>query len=230
MGIEIAIDGPSGSGKSTIAKALAKHLGFVHIDTGAMYRAVALAAVKSGLNLSDEAAVLEIIETIDIDIKHTYGSQHVFLGKEDVTAEIRTAEMGLAASKVSAYAGVREKLVNLQRKLAAAADVVMDGRDIGTVVLANADVKIFLVADVEVRTERRCKELESLGHNCNHEEIAAQIIKRDIDDSSRDIAPLKPAEDAVRLDVSRLDVCGAVAAIIKIAEERGVSICIPLQE
>lgn len=230
MGIKIAIDGPSGSGKSTIAKALAKQLDFVHIDTGAMYRAVALAAKKSGIDLSNEAAVVKLTDTIDIDIKHTYGSQHIFLGEEDVTADIRTAEMGLAASKVSAYEGVRKKLVDLQRKLASDGDVVMDGRDIGTVVLKNADVKIFLAADIKIRTERRCKELESLGYNYNCEEIAAQIIKRDADDSSRDFAPLKPAEDAVHLDVSHLDVCGAVAAIIEIAAERGVSICTLLQE
>ncbi|MCL2396784.1 MAG: (d)CMP kinase [Defluviitaleaceae bacterium] len=222
MGIQIAIDGPSGSGKSTIAKALAARLGFVHIDTGAMYRTVALAARRTGVNWDDEAAILALMEKISIDIDCTDSGQRIFLDGCDVTTDIRTAEMGMGASRVSVFAGVRDRLVALQQGLAAGRNVVMDGRDIGTVVLVDATVKIFLTADVKVRAKRRCTELTQLGRQSDFDDIAAQITRRDHDDSNRAISPLKIAHGATVVDTSSLDVDGVVAEIMKIIAEREV--------
>ena len=223
MGIEIAIDGPSGSGKSTIAKAVAARLGFVHIDTGAMYRAVALHAQRSGKSWDNEDDVLASIENIDISIAYAEGVQRIFLGTEDVTEAVRTAEMGVGASKVSPHGGVRQKLVELQRRLAQnSKGVVMDGRDIGTVVLANAPVKIFLTASLETRARRRCNELAALGLDYSFDQIAAQIEKRDFDDTNRASAPLKCAEDAMVVDTSDMNIEETVEAILQIAEEKGV--------
>jgi len=218
MGIEIAIDGPSGSGKSTVAKSLAKALGFVYIDTGAMYRAVALYAAQHGINWNNEVAVLGLLDEISIAI---YG-QNICLNGINVTVDVRSAEMGVGASVVSTYGVVRTKLVELQRVLAKNRNVVMDGRDIGTVVLANAPVKIFLTASLEARVRRRCTELEALGHIPDLAKITAQIKKRDYDDSNRDVAPLMIAEDAAVIDTSCLDIEGAVAAIMQIVKEKGV--------
>ena len=223
MGIEIAIDGLSGSGKSTIAKAVAARLGFVHIDTGAMYRAVALYAQRAGKSWDDEADILAAMESIDISIAYAENKQRIFLAGEDVTEAVRTAEMGIGASKVSPYDGVRQKLVELQRRLAKnSKGVVMDGRDIGTVVLANAPVKIFLTASLETRARRRCNELAALGLDYDFDQIAAQMEKRDFNDSNRASSPLKQAEDAVVVDTSDMNIEEAVAAILHIVSEKGV--------
>lgn len=221
MGIEIAIDGPSGSGKSTIAKALAAHLGFLHIDTGAMYRAVALYVQHLGKNWDDEIAVLSAMENIDIDIAYTQHGQRIFLAGEDVTEAVRTAKIGVGASIVAPYPGVRKKLVELQQGLARSRNVVMDGRDIGTVVLADAPVKIFLTASIEKRAQRRCNELYALGLSYDFAEIITQMEQRDFDDIYKSAA-LKCAADAVVVDTSDMDIEEAVAAILKIIKEKGV--------
>ena len=220
MGIKIAIDGPSGSGKSSVAKVLAMHMGLVHIDTGAMYRTVALAAKAQNVDWADESGLTNLLKKINIDIQFSERGQRIFLDGRDVTDDVRTAEMGVGAAKVSIYNGVREKLVDMQRKMAEneAAGVVMDGRDIGTVVLADADFKIFLTADVDVRARRRCGELEKLGQPWNYEEIAAQISRRDFEDMTREVSPLKQADDAVVVDASGLDIAGVVQEIKKIIE------------
>ena len=222
MGIGIAIDGPSGSGKSTIAKAVAARLGFVHVDTGAMYRAVALCAYRAGKNWNDEAAVMSVAANIDIDIVYAEGRQRIFLAGEDVTETVRTAEMGIGASVVASYDGVRQKLLQLQRELAKSRNIVMDGRDIGTVVLVDAPVKIFLTASLEQRARRRINELSAMGLAHDFESIAAQIEKRDFDDSNRIHSPLKRAADAVEVDTSDMNIEEAVAAILQIIKEKGV--------
>ncbi|MCL2377224.1 MAG: (d)CMP kinase [Defluviitaleaceae bacterium] len=221
MGIGIAIDGPSGSGKSTIAKAIAARLGFVHIDTGAMYRAVALRTHRAEINWDDEAAIASALDGIDIDITYENGTQRIFLNGEDVTQAVRTAEMGVGASKVSPHLAVRKKLISLQRGLAKSRNVVMDGRDIGTVVLSNAPIKIFLTASLEARVARRCHELSAMGLAHNPAEIAAQIEKRDFDDSVKNKVLFR-AEDAVTVDTSNMGIDEVVAAILKIAKEKGV--------
>ena len=217
MSIQIAIDGPSGSGKSTVAKILAKRLGFVHIDTGGMYRAVALYAAEQGVDWDDGDAVCDILRTIEIEIQYTAEGQRIVLNGQDVTALVRTAEMGVGASKVSAYPAVREKLVTMQREMASGRDVVMDGRDVGTVVLKNAAVKIFLVADAAVRARRRCAELETLGLPWDYNKIFEQIEKRDFDDSNREFSPLTKADGAVEIDAGDLDAEGVAARIMEIA-------------
>ena len=222
MGLQIAIDGPSGSGKSTIAKKIAGRLGFVHIDTGAMYRAVALCAKDCDVDWEDEAGLLKMMEKIQIDIEYGPAGQRILLGGQDVTLGVRTAEMGVGASKVSVHERVRERLVALQKKLANGRNVVMDGRDIGTVVLADAPVKIFLTADAKVRAKRRCAELEALGRPADFDEIVAQIEKRDFDDSNRAISPLKIADDAVVLDASYLDIDQVVDEVLKVIDRKGV--------
>jgi len=220
MGIGIAIDGPSGSGKSTIAKSVAARLGFVHIDTGAMYRAVALCVSRSGRSWDDEAVVLSVVENIDIDITYTPAGQRIFLAGEDVTGAVRTAEIGIGAASVAKYPGVRQKLVHLQQEMAKSRNVVMDGRDIGTVVLPNAPVKIFLTASLEKRAERRINELAAMGQAHDFETIAAQIEKRDFDDTNRASAPLKCAEDALVVDTSDMNIEEVVAEVLRIAKER----------
>ena len=221
MGIGIAIDGPSGSGKSTIAKAVAARLGFVHVDTGAMYRAVALWAHRAGKNWDNETEILSIMENINIDITYTQAGQRIFVDGEDVTEAVRTAEIGVGASRVAPHAGVREKLVQLQQQMAKSRNVVMDGRDIGTVVLADAPVKIFLTASLEERARRRCNELAALGLPYDFAEIAAQMEKRDFDDSNKSKA-LRRAVDAVEVDTSHMDIEQTVAAILQIIKEKGV--------
>lgn len=206
MGFEIAIDGPGGSGKSTIAKRLAMELGFVYIDTGAMYRAVALYCTEKGIAWSDEAAINSALDDIQIDIKYVENTQRVILNGEDVTLRLRTAECGKGSSAVAVYGKVRERLVSLQRQLAQNNDVVMDGRDIGTHVLPNADVKIYLDASVEVRTKRRCNELGDLCLEYDPEKIRQEIIARDFNDTNRKISPLKKADDAILIDASELSV------------------------
>lgn len=213
MGFEIAIDGPGGSGKSTIAKNLAMKLGFVYIDTGAMYRAVALYCTENGIDWSDGTSVEAAMDNIQIDIEHAGGAQRLILNDRDVTQELRTAECGKGSSAVAVHAGVRERLVSLQRQLARDNNVVMDGRDIGTHVLPGADVKVYLDASVEVRAQRRCNELAGLGLEFDADKIKQEIIDRDFNDTNRKISPLKKAADAMLIDASRLSV-GEVEDII----------------
>lgn len=218
----IAIDGPAGAGKSTIAKMVAKKLGFIYVDTGAMYRAIALYMLREGIDPSDEAAVSEAVEQVNITIRYQDGAQQVLLNGEDVSGRIRTEEVGNTASVTSVYPAVRAHLLKLQRELAASADVLMDGRDIGTCILPNADVKIFLTASARVRAMRRYKELTEKGTMCNLEEIEQDIIERDSRDMNRAVAPLKQAEDAVLVDSSELTIDEVVQAIIDAAAAHGL--------
>ena len=220
MGMNIAIDGPAGAGKSTIAKRLAKELGFIYIDTGAMYRAMGYYfAVNKGIDLDDAKAVADACPTVEVTIAYENGEQQVFVNGENLSGVIRTEQAGEMASKVSVYPVVRTKLVESQQKLAQNADVIMDGRDIGTVVLPNAQVKIFLTASSLTRAKRRFDELTAKGMKCDLAEIEKDIIERDYRDMNRETSPLKKAEDAVELDTSELDIDGVVAAMKKIIDE-----------
>ncbi len=202
---KVAIDGPSGAGKSTIAKTAALALGFIYIDTGAMYRTAALACITAGINIENSPDdAIKIVNDISIDIEYINGEQRIFLNGEDVSDKIRTPEISMGASAVSAIGEVRKKLVALQRSLAGTKNVIMDGRDIGTHVLPDADVKIFLTASPEVRAKRRYKELLEKGVSVEFDEVLADIIKRDHDDSTREVSPLKQAEDAVLADTGEL--------------------------
>ncbi len=218
----IAIDGPAGAGKSTIAKKAAAKLGFIYVDTGAMYRAMALYFLRHGIAKEDEAAIGDALRDIDISIRYEDGAQQVILNGENVSGLIRTEEVGNMASASSAYGAVREKLLELQRSLARSSNVIMDGRDIGTCVLPQADTKIYLTASSRVRAMRRYKELQEKGQMCNLEEIEQDIIERDYRDMHREIAPLKQAEDAVLVDTSDMDIDEVVDAIISVAAERGL--------
>ena len=208
----IAIDGPAGAGKSTIAKLVAKKLDFIYVDTGAMYRAIALYLLRSGVDTADEAAVSEAVKNADITICYRDGAQQVILNGEDVSGLIRTEEVGNTASAVSVYPAVRAHLLELQRSLAASRNVIMDGRDIGTCILP----------DAEARAMRRYKELTEKGTMCNLEEIEQDIIERDHRDMTRETAPLKQAEDAVLLDSSEMTLDQVVQAIIDTAKARGL--------
>lgn len=218
----IAIDGPAGAGKSTIAKTVSARLGFIYVDTGAMYRALALYMLRRGIDPQDEEAVSKAVGGASVSICHVDGAQHVMLDGEDVSGLIRTEEVGNTASIVSAWPAVRAHLLSLQRDLAADHDVVMDGRDIGTCILPDADLKIFLTASSRVRAQRRCRELTEKGAACNLEEIEQDIIERDERDRNRAVAPLRQAEDAVLIDSSALDVEEVLAAILQKAGERGL--------
>lgn len=198
--LKIAIDGPAGAGKSTIAKAVAKTLGFVYIDTGAMYRAIGLAAHRRGIDTTDAAAVSAILDEIEVSISHDARGQRVYLNKEDVSEEIRLPEISVAASHVAVIPAVRLKLVELQRKLAQQTDVIMDGRDIGTYVLPDAQLKIFLTADLAERARRRYAELTEKGVATTLDAVTEDMAFRDKNDSGRDFAPLKPAQDSVLVD------------------------------
>lgn len=217
---QIAIDGPAGAGKSTIAKKLAEKLQFVYIDTGAMYRTLALACLKKGVDIEDEELVSETAEKADIDIRYIDGVQHMFLEEEDVSSEIRTEEVSKAASATSKFLRVRERLVSLQQELGERYDVVMDGRDIGTVVLPHADLKIFMTASVEVRAMRRYKEYQEKGIPCDLEELKEDIAQRDHNDTHRANSPLRQAEDAVLLDTSDMTIEEVADAIIRIYKEK----------
>lgn len=212
--MNIAIDGPAGAGKSTIAKLVAKEKGYIYVDTGAMYRSIALYMIRNNVNIEDDAAIKNACDGISIDISYEAGSQQVYLNGENVSVEIRQEQVGNMASKVAAKPVVREKLLQLQRDLAAANNVVMDGRDIGTFVLPNANLKIYLTASVEARANRRYKELVEKGGNPDLEQIKADIEQRDYQDMNRDIAPLKQAEEAVYLDSSNMDINQVVQSII----------------
>lgn len=216
----IAIDGPAGAGKSSAAKAAAKKLGFIYVDTGALYRTVSLYMFKNGIEIADPEAVAAALPQVKISLKFEEDGQHVILGDEDVSQQIRTPEVSMGASKVSAISKVREFLFDLQLDLAAKNNVLMDGRDIGTVVLPHAQVKIFLTASAEERARRRCLELEQKGTPQPYEEVLEDIRKRDYQDSHREIAPLVPAEDAVIVDTSDCDLEGAVERILQIVYKK----------
>ena len=218
--MNIAIDGPAGAGKSTIAKKLAKEMGFIYVDTGAMYRAMALFFLKQNLSSSDENKITAAAKDIDISICYQNKEQQVLLNGENVTGEIRSEAVGNMASAVSIYPAVRQKLTSLQQNLAANANVIMDGRDIGTCVLPNAEVKIYLTASVLARAKRRYDELQEKGIECTLEAIQKDIEERDYRDMHREISPLKQAKDAVFLDSSDLTIAETAKAIQKICQER----------
>lgn len=211
---KIAIDGPAGAGKSSISKKVAKELGYIYIDTGAMYRTVGLKAVRCGIDTKDNEGVASILPTLDIDIRHEGVEQHIFLDGENVSDLIRTPEISMAASNVSAIPAVRVALVELQRKLAQNHDVVMDGRDIGSFVLPDAEVKIFLTASVKARAERRYKELLEKGETVDFEAVKEDMILRDKQDSTRAVSPLVVAEGATVIDTSDLNFEDSVDAVI----------------
>jgi cytidylate kinase len=215
--INIAVDGPAGAGKSTAAKTVAKALGIIYLDTGAMYRAVALKAIRDGIDTKDKDKLEELVEGIDIKIEYSGGNQRILLFGEDVSDKIRTTEVSKGASDVSAVPGVRFKMVELQREIASRNSVVMDGRDIGTFVLPNADFKFFLTASVEERSMRRYKEqIEKGVENITFEDIKKDIEYRDLNDSSRDLAPLKKADDAYEIDTTSLTIDEVVKKILLI--------------
>lgn len=218
MMINVAIDGPAGAGKSTIAKAAAKALGYIYVDTGALYRTVALGAVRAGVLESDDG-IAALLPSLRVELKFVDGSQHVYLNGEDVSDLIRTPEISMGASKVSAVPAVRAFLLDLQRDLAKKNNVIMDGRDIATVVLPNAQVKIFLSATPECRARRRYKELVERGQTVTYEEVLADVNRRDYQDSHREIAPLKPSADSIMADTSELDLQQSTDLIINIIRE-----------
>lgn len=220
MVINIAIDGPAGAGKSTIAKQVAKELSYIYVDTGAMYRAMALYLIKCGIKADDTAAIETACQNADITIEYVDGEQQVVLNGENVTPYIRTEEVGNMASASSVNGKVREKLVALQQKLASEKSVVMDGRDIGTVVLPDAKVKIYLTASSRTRAKRRYDELTAKGLNCDLDKIEADIIERDHRDMNREISPLKQAEDAVLVDSSDMTIDEVKYRILSIYKER----------
>jgi cytidylate kinase len=218
--IQIAIDGPASAGKSTIAKILAADLGFIYVDTGAMYRAVTLAAFNAGVDPEDEAAVSALLPGITITFQPGEPVQRVFLNGTEVTEAIRSVEVTANVSAVSSYAAVREAMTNFQREIASESGVVMDGRDIGTTVLPNAQVKIFLIASVAERAQRRFKENQAKGMDTTLEELEAAIQKRDYLDSHREISPLKKAEDAIEVDTTGLSIDGVVQKVKEIIVEK----------
>ena len=220
MGFNIAIDGPAGAGKSTAARQAAERLGFVYVDTGAMYRTIALYFLRNHTDVDDEKALEKALENIRVSISYDNGVQHMLLNGEDVTGLIRSQEVSDKASQSSARPAVRQKLLQLQRGLAESCDVLMDGRDIGTKILPDADLKIFLTASVDVRAARRCAELTDKGESVSYEEIRSQIEERDYRDTHRDVSPLCQAEDAVLLDTSDMDLDSVVNSIVDMAKER----------
>lgn len=220
MAFNIAIDGPAGAGKSTIARALAKRLSYIYVDTGAMYRAMALYLLREGISAEDSGRIEEACERVDISIIYEDNVQKVLLNGEDVSSLIRSEEVGNMASKSAQNGRVREKLVELQRQLAAKTDVVMDGRDIGTCVLPGADVKIYLTASVHTRAVRRYKEYLEKGMEADLAQIEEDIEKRDHQDMNREISPLKKAEDAVLLDSSDMTIDEVLDAMTAVCEKK----------
>lgn len=217
--MSIAIDGPSGAGKSTIARAVAKKLGYIYVDTGALYRAIGLFAVRNGIATSDAATLISKLTEISLKLAYENGEQHVYLNGQDVSQDIRTPEMGMAASAVSAIPEVRAFLLDLQRDMAKKNTVIMDGRDIGTVVLPDAKVKIFLTASAEDRARRRYEEHISKGEDVSYEDILRDMKKRDHDDESRAAAPLKKADDAILVDTTGNEFEASVEIIEDIIKE-----------
>jgi len=220
MGFNIAVDGPAGAGKSTIAKLVAKRMNLIYVDTGAMYRAMALYFIKQGVDIDDVEAVASACTGADITIKYEDGVQVVYLNGENVSPYLRTEEVGNAASVTSGVARVRARLLELQQTLAKNSDCIMDGRDIGTCILPNADVKIYLTASSAVRAKRRFDELVAKGEECDLATIQADIEERDYRDMHREVAPLKQAEDAVLVDSSYMTIEEVVERIVEIAAEK----------
>ena len=218
--ISVAIDGPAGAGKSTLARQLARDLGYIYVDTGAMYRAVGLYALRAGADPADPAAVDPLLPGIRLRLAVLDGEQHIYLNGEDVSALIRTEAVGMAASAVGANPAVRAFLLGLQRDMARTGNVLMDGRDIGTVILPDATVKIFLTASPEARARRRWLEYQAAGRPDRYEDVLADVKRRDEQDSGRAAAPLRRAEDAVLLDTSALDLAQSLAAMKQIIKER----------
>lgn len=218
--INIAIDGPAGAGKSTVAKGVAAKLGYIYVDTGALYRAIGVYALRAGVDTKDGDGVSALLPEINVELKFIDCVQHVFLNGEDVSAEIRTPDASMAASNVSAIPSVRSFLFDLQRNIASKNDCIMDGRDIGTVVLPNAQVKIFLTADPEERAMRRYKELIVKDPDVKYDDVLADLKVRDYQDSHREIAPLKPAEDSVVYNTTGNSLEESVEKVINIIKEK----------
>lgn len=218
--IAIAIDGPAGAGKSSVARGVARELGYIYVDTGALYRTIGLYARRTDTDLSNEAAVNEMLGSITVELKFINGEQRVFLNGEDVSPLIRSADISMMASRVSALPPVRAFLLELQRDLARKNNVIMDGRDIGTVVLPDAQIKLFLTASAECRAERRCKEWAEKGEPMDFQQVLAEIKERDYNDSHRAIAPLKPAEDAQVIDNSDWTLEKSIATITELIRTR----------
>ena len=213
--ISVAIDGPSGAGKSSMARRLAADLGYTYVDTGAMYRAIGLYVRRAGADTKDPAAVEALLPRIQLDIRLQDGAQHILLNGEDVTEAVRAEEIGMAASDVSAYPAVRSFLLDTQRNLAASRDVLMDGRDIGTVVLPNATVKIYLTASADARARRRLAELLEKGKQTDYATVLADIEQRDYQDTHRAVAPLRQAEEAILVDTSDIGIEESFALLKK---------------
>ena len=216
----IALDGPAGAGKSSIARKIAERLRIIHVDTGAMYRSIAFYCIKNGVDTSDIQKVESLLPEISIELSFTEDGQRIFINKEDVTDKIRTSDVSMGASNVSSIPKVREFLLNNQRELAAKHSLIMDGRDIGTVILPDASVKIFLTASAEIRAERRLKEYIADGVNISFDEVLADVIKRDKQDMERKTAPLKQADDAILADTSSMDFDESVEYLLNIITER----------
>lgn len=221
MGFNIAIDGPAGAGKSTIAKKVAEKLNFIYIDTGAMYRAMGVYFSRNHTDLKEEETVKNACSMVEVHLTYEQGVQQIWLNGENVSQIIRTKEAGNMASACAAVPAVREKLVELQKKLAETSDVVMDGRDIGTVVLPEADVKIYLTASVDVRAERRFKEYQEKGLDAVLEDVKKEVAQRDYNDMHRDVSPLRQAPDAVLVDTSEMNIEQAAEAILNIVKHTG---------
>ena len=220
MRLNIGIDGPVGAGKSSVADAVAARLGILHLDTGAMYRALGMTALRRGIDTYDEKAIVKLCRELDISISHEADGQHTWVDGEDVTGMIRTPEVSMAASKVSSYADVRKEMVRIQQRLAAETDMVLDGRDICTTVLPDATAKIYLTASPEERAKRRHLEMQAKGMTDSYEKVLKDLNARDYDDMHREVEPLRQAEDAVLVDSTELDFDGTVEAILKIVEEK----------
>ena len=214
MGYNVAIDGPAGAGKSTIAKLVAKEKGYIYVDTGAMYRGLAIHFLDKGIQPQETEKVIEACKDAEVTIAYEDAVQHVYLNGKDISSRLRNEEVGNMASVTSAIPEVRKKLLELQQNLAKTQNVIMDGRDIGTSVLPQADVKVYLTASVETRAKRRYQELQEKGEDCNLEEIAHDIEERDRRDMTREIAPLKQAEDAVLVDSSDMTIAEVVKTIV----------------
>ncbi len=218
--INVAIDGPAGAGKSTVARAAAKELGFIYVDTGALYRAVGVYCLRKNIETTDREAVGSVLSEVSVELKFIDGIQHVFLNGDDVSVEIRLPEASMAASNVSAIPSVREFLFDLQRDIASKNNCIMDGRDIGTVVLPNAQVKIFLTADDEERAMRRFNELQEKGSEVTYNEVLEDLRVRDYNDSHREIAPLKPADDSIIINTTNYTLEESISKIVNTIKEK----------